>query len=127
MKASMVCKTKGMNNEFSSHFSDVHKSMEATLCRHARDCAKTFACISQPSGGLHMIRKAGKIKPALNLVRDASRLGCVIWPWIGTAPKPRDLSISASCRQDAQVRTNTIAVDPASSFMAYRTYVSLNF
>lgn len=53
--------------------------------------------------------------PTLNLLSAARRLGWLICPWMGTAPKPRLRSISASLRVESQVRVKMIEVEPASS------------
>ena len=43
------------------------------------------------------------------------RLGWLIWPWMGMAPKPRFLATSASFLVWSQVLVNTIIVDELSS------------
>lgn len=53
--------------------------------------------------------------PTLNLLSAARRLGWLICPWMGTAPKPRLRSISASLRVESQVRVKMMEVEPASS------------
>lgn len=50
----------------------------------------------------------------------ARRLGWLIWPWMGTPPKPRLRSISAMRRVVSQVRVKMMVLAPASSVLGCR-------
>ena len=51
----------------------------------------------------------------LNLLSAPSRLGWLIWPWMGMAPKPRLRSASAILRVLSHVRVKIMQVLFASS------------
>ncbi len=55
----------------------------------------------------------------LNMLRAPRRFGWLIWPWMGTVPKPRLRSVSAILRVLSQVRAKIMTVEPASSVSAY--------
>ena len=55
----------------------------------------------------------------LNMLRAPRRFGWLIWPWMGTVPKPKFRSVSAILRVLSQVRAKIMTVEPASSVSAY--------
>jgi hypothetical protein len=57
--------------------------------------------------------------PALNLLREATRLLCDILPWMGIAPKPRVRSIMAMRCALLHVQQNMMALLPANSLQTY--------
>ncbi len=55
------------------------------------------------------------MRRTLNLLRAPRRLGWLIWPWMGMAPKPRLRSANAILRELSHVRVKIMHVLVASS------------
>ena len=93
-----------------------HKTTHTHTCRaRGRAHALSLTCgtsklMTTSTDGMSRPREATSVatrmlrSPLLNLLSAPRRLGWLMWPWMGTAPKPRLRSSSAMRRVDSQVR-----------------------